>query len=196
VAGVVVQATAAFGLLGSPGRALLLDDDLAESAAVQVSDLPQRARADEAPRFLEGADEAVVETNLVAPGDTTEAVIAKNGRPQLFFRASEVRDYVLDTNSTFTGLGFSDIQIDPPDSMGAVGPNHFVELLNCNTTNTAAVAVYDKSGHLVAKTNTLDFFRIGTNYPTGSVMADPASFTTTNPSVGWPVLLTAPVLAK
>jgi hypothetical protein len=55
--------------------------------------------------------------------------------------------------------------------MEAVGPNHFVELLNYK------IAVYDKSGNSIAQTNMIDFFRVqdpdGTNYPTGSPMSDP-----------------------
>ena len=115
----------------------------------------------------------VVETNVTgASGDFTEALIAMGTRSNLFLKATEYRDYQVDTNSTFTGLGFSDTGQDPPDSMGAIGPNHFVELLNGRGTNSA-IAVYTKAGVLVTKTNVLDFFRIGTNYPTGDLMADP-----------------------
>jgi hypothetical protein len=96
-------------------------------------------------------------------------------RSNLFFRASEYRDYVLNTNTTFTGLGSDDTGRDPPDTMGAIGPNHFVELLNGGTDATAAIAVYDKLGHLIQETNTVNFFALtvgGTNYPTGYIMAD------------------------
>ena len=54
--------------------------------------------------------------------------------------------------------------------MGAVGPNHFVEVLN------GMIAVYDKTGSMAAHTNMDDFFRVivdGTNYPTASGMTDP-----------------------
>ncbi len=114
----------------------------------------------------------ITETNLTgASGDTTDTLIAMGTRSNLFFRASEFRDYVLNTNATFSGLSYSDTGdpgIEPPDTMGAVGPNHFVELLNGNGDN-GSIAVYDKSGHMVAQTNTLSFFAVtnnGTNYPT------------------------------
>ena len=116
----------------------------------------------------------VVETNVAGvSGDFTEALIAMGVRSNLFLKVTEVRDYQVDTNSTFTGLGYSETLQDPPDSMGAVGPNHFVELLNGFTTNATAIRVYTKSGGLVAQTNTLDFFRIGTNYPASEIMTDP-----------------------
>ena len=117
----------------------------------------------------------VVETNVTgASGNLTGTFIAMGQRTNLFLRASEARDYVMVTN--FTGLGFSENGLNPPDTMGAVGPNHFVELLNSQTTNFVGIRVYDKTGTLVAQTNSLDFFRIGTNYPTGSIMADPRIF--------------------
>src|SRR6266536_2022377 len=55
--------------------------------------------------------------------------------------------------------------------MGAVGPGHFVELLN------GMIAVYDKSGQMIVQTNSNNFFALqdadGTNYPTVTLMADP-----------------------
>jgi hypothetical protein len=116
----------------------------------------------------------VAETNVLgANGDATPVLIAMTGRPNLFFRASEVREYVVDRIFT-NGLAFSDTGRFPPDTMGAVGPNHFVELLNWGgfPAGTNSVAVYDKSGTRLAATNSCDFFRHGTNYPTGPEMAD------------------------
>jgi len=91
----------------------------------------------------------VVETNVTgASGDFTETLIAMGTRSNLFLKATEVRDYSVVTN--FTGLGWLETRQDPPDSMGAVGPSHFVELLNCNkeTESVAAIAVYNKAGTL------------------------------------------------
>jgi hypothetical protein len=117
----------------------------------------------------------VVETNVTgASGDLTGVNIATGQRTNLFLRASEERDYVMVTN--FTGLGFADTGLNPPDTMGAVGPNHFVELLNSSLTNFVGIRVYDKSGNLIVQTNSLDFFRIGTNYPAGQSMVDPRIF--------------------
>jgi hypothetical protein len=100
----------------------------------------------------------VAETNLTgASGNFTQALIPMTNRPMAFFKVSETRDYSMDTNSTFTGLNFQDTQLPPPDTMGAVGPNHFIELLNGETTNSSSIAIYDKVGNLVAKTNILAF---------------------------------------
>ena len=84
-------------------------------------------------------------------------------RSVLFFRASELRDYVLVTN--FDGLAVADAPsfAAKPDSMGAVSPDYFVQMLN------VGVAVYDRVGSLIAVTNLNDFFRIGTNFPAGSM---------------------------
>jgi hypothetical protein len=116
----------------------------------------------------------VVETNLTgASGDFTETLITMGTRSNLFLRASEDRDYV--TNTVFLGLSFSNSPATPPDTMGAIGPNHFVELLNGVTTNTA-IAVYDKSGTLISQMSMSNFFAVtvdGTNYPTGADMVDP-----------------------
>jgi hypothetical protein len=55
--------------------------------------------------------------------------------------------------------------------MGAVGPNHFVELLN------NGIAVYDKSGTFITQTNSTNFFAVldagGTNFLTGDKLVDP-----------------------
>jgi hypothetical protein len=111
------------------------------------------------------------ETNVIgAGGDFTQVLIDLGTRTNVFFRASEARDYVMITN--FTGLGYSDTEVDPPDTMGAVGPNHFVQLLN-SYKNDIAIVVRDKSsGNPVASTNAFQFFRIGTNYPTGDTLMD------------------------
>jgi chitodextrinase len=115
----------------------------------------------------------VVETNVTgASGNLTDVLVAMLGRTNLFLKATEYRDYQVDTNATFSGLGYANTAIDPPDSMGAVGPEHFVELLNGDGANPS-IAVYTKSGTLVAWTNTLDFFRIDSNYPSGYRMVDP-----------------------
>lgn len=76
-----------------------------------------------------------------AAGDTTQTNIAMNGRSDLFFRATEYAN----TNSIFQGLDSSNTSGANPDTMGAVGPNYFCELLNGKTTHRAFV-VYDKSG--------------------------------------------------
>ena len=98
----------------------------------------------------------IIETNLTGgAGDVTTAAIELGTRTNLFLRASELRDY---TNVlVFDGLSFTNTVRNPPDTMGAVGPDHFVEILNCYTTN-ASVAVYDKTGVLVATTATTNFF--------------------------------------
>jgi hypothetical protein len=124
----------------------------------------------------------VVETNVTGVGgNLTQALIAMNGRPSLFLRATEFRDYSVDTNLASFGLESADT-IGPPSTdgvsnpytMGAVGPGHFLESLNGGPGN-GSIALYDKSGSLVAQANTFDFFAVtngGTNYPTGSYLDD------------------------
>jgi hypothetical protein len=103
-------------------------------------------------------------TNMAdGSGYLTWTNITINLSTNLFFRACESRDYV--TNLVFEGLSYSNTLRTPPDSMGAIGPNHFVELLN------DGIAVYDKSGSLIINTNSRDFFTIGTNRP--AHMSDP-----------------------
>jgi hypothetical protein len=113
----------------------------------------------------------VVETNMAgATGDFTPTPIAIGGRSNVFFRASEFRDYSLDTNLTFTGLTYADSGLEVPDGIAAAGPNHIIEVVN------GTLAVYGKeTGTLVAETNTPGFFSIskgGTNYPTGGRAQD------------------------
>lgn len=70
--------------------------------------------------------------------------------------------------TNFAGIGQQD-QIDafggsgsyPPDTMGAVGPNHFVELLR------GSVAIYDKTGTRLSHVTLNSFFTTG-SYPRGN----------------------------
>ena len=111
----------------------------------------------------------VVATNFTgATGSLTQVLLPTTNRPIAFFRASGTNEsiYTVDTNATFLGLNFDDTGAFVPDSMGAVGPNHFIELLNCQDPSRTAIAIYDKAGHLLAKTNTHDFFRTDATHPT------------------------------
>ena len=109
----------------------------------------------------------VAVTNFTgATGSLTQVLISMTNRPIAFFRASGTNDYTVDTNSTFLGLNYDDSGSSVPDSMGAVGPNHFIEVLNYDSPGRTAIAVYDKAGNLLAKTNTHDFFRTDANHPT------------------------------
>ncbi len=92
-------------------------------------------------------------TNLIATSSLTQTSIALGQRPNLFLRASGTNMLSV----VFDGLSAADTRISPPDSMGAVGPNHYVELIN------KGIAVYDKCGNLVVKTNSDNFFAVGTN---------------------------------
>ncbi len=115
----------------------------------------------------------VLESSLVAAGDSAQTNIAMGQRPDLFLRAWEFRDY--QTNLVFKGLTHysNNVTLVPnyiPDTMGAVGPNQFVELLN------GFIAVYDKSGNLISQAYTTNFFAVtnaGTSYPTSDLMLDP-----------------------
>jgi hypothetical protein len=116
----------------------------------------------------------VLETNVLGDvGSVTQTNLPMNQRTNLFLRASEVRDYI--TNTVFQGLSYSNTRAAIPDTMGAVGPNNFVELLNGTRTNPA-IAVYSRAGTLISQTSMTNFFAAlgadGTNYPTGN-MSDP-----------------------
>ena len=112
------------------------------------------------------------ETNFLGASgqDWTAVSIAMNQRINLFLRASEIREYVVNTNASFQGLTGDDTLGEPPDSMMAVGPNHIVELLNIK------VAVFNKTnGQRLQVVDANDFFAVqdgGTNYPVG-FMVDP-----------------------
>ena len=118
----------------------------------------------------------VLETNILgSASDPTLVTIAMGTRSNLFLRASEFRDYLADTEAMITGLNWGDTSLDPPDTMGAVGPNHFIELLN-GQTGSSSLAVYDKTTNGVAATNSADFFKhtsAGLEYPTSRAAVDP-----------------------
>lgn len=120
-----------------------------------------------------------VETNLVgATGQNwTRTALAMNGRTNLFLRVSEARDYLVDTSASFSGLDYLETGGLVADTMGAVGPDHFVELLNCasRASGFPGIAVFDKSGNCLMQTNCGAFFALraeGTNYPTKGQIVD------------------------
>lgn len=90
-------------------------------------------------------------TNFVANANLSQVVIPLNYGPDLFLRASTTNLLSV----VFDGLSEADTRQTPPDCMGAVGPNHYVELLN------KGIAVYDKCGNLIVKTNADKFFGTG-----------------------------------
>ena len=92
-------------------------------------------------------------TNVLATSNLTRTNIALGHRANLFLRASGTNLISV----VFDGLSEADTRLATPDCMGAVGPNHYVELIN------KGIAVYDKCGNLVVKTNSDNFFAIGTN---------------------------------
>jgi hypothetical protein len=112
---------------------------------------------------------AVEKTVAGAAGqDYTITTVAMAGRPNLYLMAIEGGPYELDMS--FRGLDDFDTRRSVPDTMGAVGQNHFVELLN------GKVAIFSKAdgGRLEEKTME-DFFAVQVgevSYPTGQ-MADP-----------------------
>jgi hypothetical protein len=76
----------------------------------------------------------------------------------------------------FRGLAITDTGVAPPDTMGAVGPNHFVEILNGEVDNIS-LGVFDKtSGTNLETAVATNFFAVeeaGTHYPSTNVMYDP-----------------------
>src|SRR5262249_33962655 len=93
-----------------------------------------------------------LETNFIGVAGQTQLRIAMNGRTNLFLRTGE-------TNASFQGLtgnyGFPTFNGVNPDSMGAVGLDHYVELLN------EGIAVFAKTnGQLLQTTNSSSFFGV------------------------------------
>jgi len=109
-----------------------------------------------------------LETNVLGTAGDTQATVPMASRPILFFRAVEVQVYA--AGLSFRGLDEFDVPAAPPDTMGAVGSNHFVEILN------GKIAVFDKStGQRLEQATNEHFFACvagGTNYPRG-LMYDP-----------------------
>lgn len=107
--------------------------------------------------------------------DWTERTVSVVQRPVLFFQGVEVRDYVMGHN--FKGVDEAEAGgTIAADTVGAVGPNHFVELVN------GQIAVFEKTtGNRVESTTMLDFFSFtnpddGISYPVGGefgYMTDP-----------------------
>ena len=108
-----------------------------------------------------------LETSVVgSAGDMTQTNLATDARSNLFLYATESHD----TNLAFQGMNYADFQVNIPDTMGAIGPDHFVELLN------GGITVYDRGGAKLASTNIVGFFTNqwnGVGYPTGGQMTDP-----------------------
>ena len=74
----------------------------------------------------------------------------------------------LNIDLSFTGSSLLTSGFIPPDTMGAAGPDHFVELLN------GQYAVYRNTDGVRVQTSTLnDFWRNGGVVPTGSFAFDP-----------------------
>jgi hypothetical protein len=69
-----------------------------------------------------------LETNLVPTGTSISTNIAMKGRSNLFFVATALGGFV--TNKSFPGLQMTNTGAGNPDAMGAVGPEHYVTILN------------------------------------------------------------------
>jgi hypothetical protein len=108
--------------------------------------------------------------------------VPMNGRSILFFRASYVppcsplQSYSMDQNGNYAGINALALGYSPPDTMGAVGPGHFMELLN-GASDRPSIAVFEKcSGSLVEPGASTNFFAVeynGTHYPAGQQLYDP-----------------------
>jgi len=103
-----------------------------------------------------------LETNFVGLSGQTQVRIAMGSRTNLFLRTGE-------TNASFQGLtggSFGPFSAFNPDTMGVVGPDHFVELLN------EGIAVFAKTnGLLLQSTDLYSFFAV-TNVP-APTLGDP-----------------------
>lgn len=62
------------------------------------------------------------------------------------------QNFLINIGTNFTGTSFSQSGFFPPDTMGAVGINHIVELIN------GQYAIYDKMGGLISRTSLNQFW--------------------------------------
>ncbi len=97
----------------------------------------------------------------------TAVTVPRNGRANLFFLGGAGG---FGTNKSFVGLQQSNSVASLPDAMGAVGPQHVMQVLNV-LSGKVGVAVFDKcTGNLIQSATNEAFFSVqfgGTNYPTG-----------------------------
>jgi len=97
-----------------------------------------------------------------------------NGRSNLFFVATASLGSFL-TNKSFAGVQYTNSRASNPDAMGAIGPNHFVEILNA-TAGHFGIAIFDKcTGEVVQSVANTEFFAVqhqGTNVAL-ETLADP-----------------------
>jgi hypothetical protein len=114
--------------LASPSAARIADDPSAE---------PVEVRPDRGPEVKDtgfsGDGAASADLALRASAQSVTASAATISPPLLTFEG-------LSNQDNFNIFGF---RVNPPDPMGDVGPNHYVELINL------AFAVYDKQGNLL-----------------------------------------------
>ncbi len=105
-----------------------------------------------------------IEQTVIAQNTFVDATITNNSRSNLFLLALDpgISQHV------FQGLSYdTNDPVAPPDTMGAVGPDYFVELLN------GKVVVFDKSGVECSETDSKVFFRIDDTFPHANHVYDP-----------------------
>jgi hypothetical protein len=104
------------------------------------------------------------EQTFTVPVSETEAtlVVQKNGRKQLLLMVMESEVAVVE--ESFEGLNMLQTQVYVADNMGAIGLNHFVELLN------GRIAVFQRAtGQLLQEMESKAFFKVpGTALPVGN----------------------------
>jgi hypothetical protein len=104
-----------------------------------------------------------VETNFTGVAGQTQIRIAMGGRTNLFLRTGEASASFQGLTGDYGAPNFNSLN---PDSMGAVGSDHFVELIN------EGIAVFAKSNRqLLQSTDVFSFFAV-TNLPR-PIIADP-----------------------
>lgn len=109
----------------------------------------------------------------------TQRTILKNGRATLFFIVGRP-SYILGSNYRGLAFDYNSAQ-SVPDTMGAIGPNHFIEVLNDGHTpnEPGAMGLFSKSGVLIENVQTDDFFAVAGHQPLQTqdsrILYDPAS---------------------
>jgi hypothetical protein len=122
---------------------------------------------------MNSASWSVEQTLTGAPGqDYTQTPVSMLGRPMLFFLAVELGEFMV--VASFEGMDTVDALLaSVPDTMGAVGSDHFVEVLN------RAIVAYEKTGSVPqggGPFRSATFFHLqegGMDYPTGGEVLDP-----------------------
>jgi hypothetical protein len=145
---------------GTPADSPSTDPFTEPVSAMEARD-PSPPGSDGMEELPEGGedDEAVDDRRALPRGQNRDATFAGS-----ILSDGTTPDAPQTISSSFATLNLSNSGFIPPDTMGAVGPDHFVEVIN------GAVAVYTKTGTRLSLVSLDSFFNVtigGETYPRG-----------------------------